>query len=95
MRKRTVETPAIVPAPCGHPVITFDGETAPACLWGRPGYPPAFAAIDTEVFTQMEAASQEHIGWQGLRRVARPELLDPFGQPWLLDPFGQRRPPEE
>lgn len=85
MRKRPSSTDAIAPKPCGHPLLTFDGKTAPACQWGRDSEHaiPVMEPIGRQMFD----AEYEHTEWQvepgvGLRLVERPGMLGPDGEPW-------------
>ncbi len=79
MRKRTI-IESVTPKPCGHDVITFEGQTAPACLWGR-GEPLAIpSGPEGEA---MNAARKKHYTYdENAHRVPRPEVLDPYGEPW-------------
>lgn len=86
MRKRSDAATAPIPAPCGHPSVTFGGETAPACLWGR-DLPFPSKARGTSEEEAVSAAQQEHMMWVGLKSTPRPDLLDPFGRPWDRRPF--------
>lgn len=77
MRKRHDADPIATPRPCAHPDVTYGGKTAPACMWGTTealAIPPERDEIDR--------CRAEHMAWENLHRVARPELLDPDGNPW-------------
>lgn len=90
MRRREPPQTERQPAPCGHEVVTFEGESAPACLWGQPGYPPLpLGALDLPVFAVMERSSREH--WERSKKpgqfwTLRADLLDPFGDPYGVAP---------
>jgi len=63
-------------------VVTVGDESAPACCWGRPGYPPLpLDALGTAEFDAIGAADADHHEWRsgvsGLECQIRPELLYP------------------
>ena len=93
MRKRADPT-VIVPKPCGHPVVTYNGQTAPACLWG------SIEALAIPSGPEGDALAKAHFehffyDWSSGRSIlrVRPEMLGPDGQPFNFeDRNGRRRP---
>lgn len=94
MRKRSTQPSATAPKACGHPDITVDGNSAPACMWGRPETFPIPSGAEGAT---MREAHFEHFYWdwssgRSILRV-RPEMLGPDGQPFdFTDKNGRHRP---
>lgn len=87
MRKRTQdEGSAPEPRPFGHPLVTIDGETAPARLWGKTeALAIPLDAGGTPEGAPIEAADEEYFTWVTSPRldfVECPELLRPDGGAW-------------
>jgi hypothetical protein len=82
------------PAPCAHAIVTWQGESAPACMWGRGEPWPPFPgdAYGTPEGDAMEAAHREHFYYVNLKSVPRAELLDPFGNQVERRPFEETLP---
>ena len=88
MRKRVELESMPTPAPCAHPIVTWHGVSAPACMWGTSDGPPfPRAAYGTPTGDTMERAYRDHFRWEAMRRVPRAEVLDPDGRhPFVRQP---------
>ncbi len=80
MRKRIADLATVAPKPCTHPLVTFDGVSQFACLWG---YSEAFAIPTGPAGDEMDKARREHHAWGAdTRQHVRADLLGPSGEPF-------------
>ena len=81
MRKRIEPIATIEPKPCEHPVLTYEGASAPACLWGS----TRELATPSHLADEASDALYEHLGpfsFEHKDYPVRPEVLGPDGQPF-------------